>query len=508
MRRALISVSDKTNICAFAQGLIECGFEIISTGGTKSLLEKNKIAVQSVEDITGFKEILDGRVKTLHPAIHGGLLARRDKESHIQDIKNQNIDYIDLVCVNLYPFAKTIANPNTTLDEAIEQIDIGGPSMLRSSAKNYQFVTAVCDQADYDFVLSEIKQWGDTTLETKKRLSAKVFSHTAYYDAQIAHYLNPSDFPEQLTLPLVKQLTMRYGENPHQRGALYRLNQNPYSVLNATILNGKELSFNNIQDANATLNILKEFELPTCVAVKHMNPCGVACADTLIDAYQKAYESDPVSIFGGIVAFNRAVEKELAEQLSHLFLEIVIAPNYTPEALDLLKKKKNLRILQLDTTQPNTDHVQFVSVNGGVLIQDIDNEPQTQYTFECVTHKKPTDEQLKTLVFAQKIVKHVKSNAIVIATSHQTLGIGAGQMNRIGAAHIACDWVKEHHPNQACVLASDAFFPFDDVVRLAKENKIEAIIQPGGSIADQASIDACNELGIAMVFTHVRHFKH
>jgi phosphoribosylaminoimidazolecarboxamide formyltransferase/IMP cyclohydrolase len=511
MRRALISVSDKTKVVEFAKGLEALGFEIVSTGGTKKVLDKAGVTTISIDDVTGFPEILNGRVKTLHPLVHGGLLSLRDNEDHVKQVQQNKIEYIDVVCVNLYPFKETISKPNVTFDEAIEQIDIGGPSMLRSAAKNYKFVTVVTDIEDYETVLSEMKEYGDTTLETKKQLSAKVFRKTAQYDSYIAGYLTKEldiEFPESLTLTFDYHQEMRYGENPHQAAALYKRSDNPYSLLNANVLNGKPLSYNNIQDANAALNILKEHTLPTSVALKHMNPCGVGSGDTLMEAFVKSYESDPVSIFGGIVALNGEVDIELAEHLNKIFLEIIIAPSYTEEGLALLKKKKNLRVLELDTSSDNIDPYQVVSVNGGLLVQETDTYLVDKKDLENVTKLEVSDSELEELMFAWKVVKHVKSNAIVITDGYKTVGIGAGQMNRVGAAKIALEWAKEHGATSHLTLASDAFFPFDDVVKLAHEYGVDKIIQPGGSIRDKDSIEACDALGMKMVFTKNRHFKH
>jgi len=508
MKRALISVSDKTNIIYFTKNLVELGYQIISTGGTKKLLEQSQIKVTSIDEYTGFPEILNGRVKTLHPKVHGGLLALRDNESHVKEVKDNNIEYIDLVCVNLYPFKETIAKPDISFDEAIEQIDIGGPSMLRSAAKNYKFVTVVTDISDYQKVLDELKEYNDTTLETKKYLSKKVFQKTAQYDTFIASYLTVEELPEKLTLTYDHSSELRYGENPHQKAAVYKQNNNPYSILNSTILNGKALSYNNIQDANAAINILAEFKEPAAVGLKHMNPCGVACDKDIISAYRNAYLSDSISIFGGIVALNREVSLELAEELNKIFLEIVIAPSYTEEALAKLKCKKNLRVLQLDTTKENTDNMMVVSVNGGILYQELDKYLVKIKDLKTVTELSPNDSELSDLMFAWKVVKHVKSNAIVITHKQKTVGIGAGQMNRVGAAKIALDWAKENEYCEDLTLSSDAFFPFDDVVKLASEYGVTKIIQPGGSIRDKDSIKACNELGIKMVFTGNRHFKH
>lgn len=511
MRRALISVSDKTGIVEFARELVNLDFEIISTGGTKRVLEENKIKTISIEEITGFPEILNGRVKTLHPKVHGGLLALRDNETHIKEVLKNKIEYIDLVCVNLYPFKETSTNPNTTFDQAIEQIDIGGPSMLRSAAKNYKFVTVVTDLTDYNKVIDEYKEHGDTTIKTKKSLSAKVFRKTAQYDSYIANYLTEEldiKNPESITLTYDFHQPLRYGENPHQEASLYKSTDNSYSLLNVEILNGKPLSYNNIQDANSAINILKEFTDPTVVALKHMNPCGVGSASNIADAFQSAYVSDPVSIFGGIIALNREVSLDVAKQMNKIFLEIIIAPSYDAAALQELKKKKNLRVLVLDTNAPNTDTNQIVTVNGGVLFQNLDRYLVSKENLVCVTDKQATKEDLEELYFSWKVVKHVKSNAIVITKGTKTVGIGAGQMNRVGAAEIALKWAETHGHNENLTLSSDAFFPFDDVVKLAHKFGVTKIIQPGGSIRDKDSIKACNELGITMVFTKNRHFKH
>ncbi|MFW5894907.1 MAG: bifunctional phosphoribosylaminoimidazolecarboxamide formyltransferase/IMP cyclohydrolase [Bacillota bacterium] len=509
MKKALISVSDKTDIVHFANTLADQGYEILSTGGTKKVLEEAGIKVTSVDAYTGFPEILDGRVKTLHPKVHGGVLASKDNPSHMKAIKDHGIDRIDLVVVNLYPFKETIANPDVTLDEAIEQIDIGGPSMLRSAAKNFQSVTVVTDAKDYDRVLEEIKSRSETTFETRKYLAKKAFQKTAQYDAMIADYMTEESLPEKLTLTYDYHQNLRYGENPHQEAGVYKQSDNPYSILNAEILNGKALSYNNIQDANAAINILADFKAPSAVALKHMNPCGIASDDTdIVKAYKHAYQSDTVSIFGGIVALNRKVTIELARELKKIFLEIVIAPDYTDDALKELKKKKNLRLLRLDTTKTDTDTMMVTAINGGILYQSKDKHLVRQEDLNTVTKLKPSEQELNDLMFAWKAVKHVKSNAIVITHHQKTVGIGAGQMNRVGAAHIALKQAEKNNHTEALTLASDAFFPFDDVVRLAKTYGVETIIQPGGSIRDEDSIKACDDLGIKMVFTGNRHFKH
>lgn len=505
MKRALLSVSDKSNIVEFARGLIENEFEIISTGGTFKTLKTQGIAVKTIEEITDFPEILDGRVKTLHPKIHGGLLAVRDNQIHQKQMKLHDIDYIDLVCVNLYPFKETISKNDVTFEEAIENIDIGGPSMLRSSAKNHQDVTVVVDYNDYKIVLAEIKEFGNTLVETRKKLAAKVFRYTAAYDAIIANYLTKEEFPEKLTITYELHNKLRYGENPHQNAAFYEsCLVKPYSLTSAKQLHGKELSYNNIQDANTALQIVREFQCPVVVALKHMNPCGIGLGKDIYNAWQKAYESDPTSIFGGIIATNQIIDCKCAEEMAKIFLEIIIAPNFSKEAFDILSLKRNIRLITLDMTDNVTLEKKHVSINGGLLVQDFDNQTLKEITVP--TERKPTDEEMEQLTFAWIAVKHVKSNAIVIAKDNMTIGIGAGQMNRIGAAKIAIE--QAGFKSNGAVMASDAFFPMSDTVELASEAGITAIIQPGGSIKDQDSIDICDKYGIAMVFTGIRHFKH
>ncbi|MEC9485613.1 MAG: bifunctional phosphoribosylaminoimidazolecarboxamide formyltransferase/IMP cyclohydrolase [Candidatus Izemoplasma sp.] len=510
MKRALLSVSDKTDIATFAKGLIQHNYEIISTGGTLSVLQEHDIPTTPVEEITHFPEMLDGRVKTLHPVIHGGLLARRDIPRHMKTLNDHNILPIDLVCVNLYPFEATIQQADIAFDDAIEQIDIGGPSMLRSAAKNMKDVVVICDPLDYDTILTELNDHNDIQLKTKRQLGAKVFRHTAYYDSVIAEYLRNDTplFKEKQTIGMTYNSVLRYGENPHQQAALYQTTNTPYSLFNAQQLHGKELSYNNIQDANAALNILKEHRAPTVVGLKHMNPCGVASHKQLHQACLDAIASDPISIFGGIVALNGSVTESIASALSKIFLEIVIAPEFTDDALTILKKKKNLRLLQLDTSTDNSDRFMLTQINGGVLVQETDHLCVTKDNLTCVTKTQPTNQDIEDMLFAWRVVKHVKSNAIVVTKGTKTVGIGAGQMNRVGAAEIALKWAKDHDYHEGLTLASDAFFPFDDVVKLANQYGVTNIIQPGGSIRDKDSIKACNELGITMVFTQHRHFKH
>lgn len=510
MKRALVSVSDKTNLVSFVQNLVELGYDIISTGGTKKTLEEAGMNVIAIDEVTGFPEILEGRVKTLHPMVHGGLLAKRDDIHHQEQVAQNNIEYIDLVCVNLYPFAKTIQNPEATHEDKIENIDIGGPSMLRSAAKNFNDVTVVVDANDYDLIISEIHEHGNTTLKTRQMLAGKVFNHTAAYDAMIANYfneINEVEVPEKLTVTYDLKQTLRYGENPHQKAAFYQTLHKPsYSVVASEQLHGKELSYNNIADTNAALEILSEFEGAAAVAVKHMNPCGVGLGSTIEEAYTKAYEADSTSIFGGIVALNREVSKELAEELHKIFLEIVVAPSFTQDALDILKQKKNIRLLTTDMTERLQPGQKLVSVKGGLLVQELDTLQVNKEDLECVTEAKPTEEDLKQLLFGFQVCKHVKSNAITLVKNDMTIGVGAGQMNRVGSAKIALE--QAGALADGAYLASDAFFPMPDTVELAAKYGVKAIIQPGGSIKDQDSIDACNKHGIAMVFTKIRHFKH
>ena len=504
-KRALISVSDKTNIVEFAKGLEKHGFEVISTGGTYTHLKNNGVSCISIEDVTQFPEILEGRVKTLHPKIHGGLLSKRGNELHNKHVAENNIEYIDLVCVNLYPFEATVKKEGVSEEEIIENIDIGGPSMLRSAAKNFNDVAVVTDINDYEKVLEELEQ-GGITYETRRALAIKVFNTTASYDAAIANYFNKKDnlVPEKLTLSYKLQDSLRYGENPHQKAYHYvQDNNESYALQNAVQLHGKEMSYNNIQDASAALDILSEFDETTCVAVKHMNPCGVATGNSVFEAYSRAYEADPVSIFGGVVAVNGKVDKETAEKMHSIFLEIILATDYDEEALEILTKKKNLRIYKL--SEKNNNHEQQIkSVRGGILVQDFNDNLADEY--ESVTEKKVDESQQRDIEFGLKVVKHVKSNAIVVVKDGQTLGIGAGQMNRVGSCKIALEQAGEKA--RGAVLASDAFFPMRDSADIAADYGITAIVQPGGSIRDQESIDACNEKGVAMVFSKIRHFKH
>ena len=508
--RALISVSDKTGVVEFAQQLRSLGWEIIATGGTMKLLSDSGVEVINISDVTGFPEICDGRVKTLHPKVHGGLLARRDDESHLQALKDNQIEFIDMVCVNLYPFRQTIAKPDVTMEDAIENIDIGGPSMLRSAAKNYKDVTVVCDPADYAQIIEEIKASGNTTVQTRLQLSAKAYTHTAEYDSMIATYMRKAaGLNEKLFLEFDLVQSLRYGENPHQQAKFYsKAETGSYSLANAKQLNGKELSYNNIQDANAALCIAREFDEPFCVGLKHMNPCGAAIGTDVVDAWTKAYEADKVSIFGGIVAVNREVTREAAELMKPIFLEIIMAPSFSEGALEVLCTKKNLRLLQVDMSKDETVVDQYVSVNGGLLVQDLDKKTIEVNAEMCVTEAKPTAEQIVDLNFGWRIVKHVKSNAIVVVKDGKTVGVGAGQMNRVGSAEIALKQAQAAGFTEGLILASDGFFPFDDTVTLAAQYGVTAIVQPGGSVRDEDSIKKANECGMTMVCTGMRHFKH
>jgi phosphoribosylaminoimidazolecarboxamide formyltransferase/IMP cyclohydrolase len=510
IKNAIISVSDKTGIVDLAKRLRNLGINLISTGGTEKALSEANIEVTNISEVTGFPECLDGRVKTLHPRIHAGILAIRDNKEHMGQLEKLDIDTVDMVIVNLYPFKKTILKENTSLEEAIENIDIGGPSMLRAAAKNYRDVVVITDPEDYETVLSEIENSGEVSLKTKFYLAFKVFNHTAAYDALIASYLREKagikGFTDSVTLTYEKVQDLRYGENPHQEAAFYK---EPVpvsgSIVSSVQLHGKELSFNNINDANAAVELLKEFDGTACVALKHANPCGVGKGNSVYEAYMKAYDCDPVSIFGGIVAINDIVDDKTALEINKIFLEIVIAPGYTDEALEILKAKKNIRILRIDNIrEKNLNAMDIKKVNGGMLIQGTDNGEYSELA--VVTERKPTEKELEDLKFAWKVVKHVKSNAIALAKDSMTVGIGPGQMNRIWAAENAIR--QSGDKCQGSVMASDAFFPFSDCVEAAAKAGITAIIQPGGSIRDKESIEACNKYNIAMVFTGIRHFRH
>ena len=513
---ALISVSDKTNIIAFSKVLVEeFGYKILSSGGTaKHLIEAN-IPVIKVSEFTNSPEILEGRVKTLHPKIHGGILAKRSNKIHLNDIDKNNIDLIDLVVVNLYPFQQKI-EANCSWEEAIENIDIGGPSMIRSAAKNHQDVSVLVNNNQYEKFIKELRE-GNLTSAYKTELALRAFEHTASYDAAISNWLvkekNLENNIHVKTFPFIKNL--RYGENPHQKASWYGLNNIGWNA--AKQLQGKELSYNNLLDLESALSTILEFEygqnqnssenINAAVILKHNNPCGAALADSPSDAFRKALDCDSTSAFGGIVAFNNNVDLAAAELLSNIFLECVLAPSFDKDALNILQSKKNLRLLQLNKENIKIDNEStFKSILGGILEQDIDHEVDQTIDWSCVTQTKPTSEELNDLRFSWKICKHVKSNAIVISKNQQTIGIGAGQMNRVGAAKIALDSAKDNA--NGAVLASDGFFPFSDSVEIANQYGIKSIIQPGGSLRDQESIDMCNKLGISMIFTNKRHFLH
>ena len=516
IKRAILSVSDKTGIVDLARRLSAKGVTLLSTGGTMKAIAQAGIPVTGVSDVTGFPECLDGRVKTLHPMIHAGLLAVRGNEEHMAQLAELGVEPIDMVVINLYPFRQTIEKPGVTFEDAIENIDIGGPTMLRAAAKNAQDVVVVIDPADYALVMDEFEATGDVSLKTKRYLQYKVFEHTAQYDCMIQQYLRGQledsekfEFPQNLTVTFEKVQEMRYGENPHQKAAFYRdLGDIAGTLPAAKQLHGKELSYNNINDTNGALELLREFDTTAVVAVKHGNPCGVGVADEVSEAWRLAYEADPVSVFGGIVVTNTAIDAATAEQMSKIFLEIIVAPRFTDEALAILTKKKNLRLLELDTTiraYPKNERV-MRKVAGGLLVQEIDDKLLPDGELKVVTQKAPTEAQMKDLLLAWKIVKHAKSNGIAIAKDNQSLGIGPGQVNRIWSTQMAIE--RSGEKVRGAALASDAFFPFDDCVKACAEAGISCIIQPGGSVRDQDSIDACNKYGIAMVFTGMRHFKH
>lgn len=492
MKKAILSVSNKSGIVEFAKALSNLDYELYSTGGTKRALEEAAVPVKSVSDLTQFPEIMDGRVKTLHPAVHGGILADRSKPEHLEQLSEHHIDLIDMVVVNLYPFQKTVANPNVTEEDAIENIDIGGPTMLRAAAKNFKHVTTVVHPADYNEVIERIKK-GRLDEDYRKELMIKVFDHTNEYDHAIVSFFKGDS--EQL----------RYGENPQQSARFVRTSTSKHTIAGAKQLHGKALSYNNIKDADSALALVKKFDEAAAVAVKHMNPCGVGIGENIEIAFKNAYDADNQSIFGGIIALNRTVTRELAETLHSIFLEVVIAPRFTDEALDTLTKKKNIRLLEIDMTVDKREE-EFVSVSGGYLVQDKDNYEVAKEEMKVVTEVEPTDNQWEAMLLGWKVIPSVKSNAVILSNHKQTVGIGAGQMNRVGAAKIALERAIEINENVA--LISDGFFPMGDTVELAAQHGIKAIIQPGGSIKDQESIDMANKYGIAMVTTGMRHFKH
>ena len=502
-KRALISVSDKSGLTDFAKFLEEKNYELISTGGTFKHLKDAGLHPIQIDEVTEFPEMLDGRVKTLHPKVHGGLLAVRNSEEHMKTVQEHGIGLIDMVIVNLYPFFEN-ANADISLNEKVEFIDIGGPSMLRSGAKNFNAVTVITDVEDYAKVQQEITENGDTTLETRKKLAGKVFNLTSAYDGAISKMLLDEDYPQYLNASYKKVSDLRYGENPHQSAAYYASTTDNGAMKDFEILGGKELSFNNLRDMDLCWKVVNEFKNEmACCAVKHSTPCGVAVGSSALETYTKTFECDPVSIFGGIIGMNFKVDADTAEELNRTFLEIVMAPDFDAVALEILRKKKNLRIIKIKN--PVSDQQTWVKIDGGILVQDNDN--QFSEDIQTVTVFKPSAEQEKALLFAQRVVKYVKSNAIVVSNGFQALGIGGGQVNRIWATQHAVERAKEKFSGDL-VLASDAFFPFRDVVDFCAKEGIKAIIQPGGSMRDEESIEAANEHGIPMMFTGMRHFLH
>lgn len=502
-KRVLISVSDKSGLTEFAQFLEKNNYQLISTGGTFKHLKDAGLSPIQIDEVTNFPEMLDGRVKTLHPKVHGGLLAVRDNKEHMDTVAEHGIELIDMVVVNLYPFFEN-AGKNIPLDEKVEFIDIGGPSMLRSAAKNFKSVTVITNVEDYEKVKSEIETSGDTTLETRKILAGKVFNLTSAYDAAISKMLLEEEYPQYLNASYKKVSDLRYGENPHQSAAYYVSTVENGAMKDFEQLGGKELSFNNLRDMDLCWKVVNEFKNEmACCAVKHSTPCGVAIGNTAVETYTKTFECDPVSIFGGIVAMNYKVDAATAEELGKTFLEIVMAVDFEEKALEILRQKKNLRIIKIKN--PVSDKQTWVKIDGGLLVQDCDN--QFSEEIKTVTEKQPTEEQRKALLFAQRVVKYVKSNAIVVSNGTQALGIGGGQVNRIWATQQAVERAKEKFSGEL-VLASDAFFPFRDVVDFCAEKDIKAIIQPGGSIKDEESIEAANQHGIPMLLTGMRHFLH
>lgn len=507
MKRALISVYNKDGILELAKFLVENGVEIISTGGTYRFLKEKNIKVSDITELTNFTEILDGRVKTLHPYVHAGILAVRDNAEHMATLNRHSIDTIDYVIVNLYPFFEKV-NEDISFEEKIEFIDIGGPSMLRSAAKSYKDVLVVCDKDDYPFIIEEMKKNKDVSIETRKKLAAKVFNLTSSYDNAIAQFLNDDLYDNKyLNVSYRKKESLRYGENPHQKAAFYIDNMNDGAMKNFKQLHGKELSFNNIRDMDVAWKIVNEFDGDVaCCSVKHSTPCAVAIDNTSLAAYKKVYEADNVSIFGGIIAFNSTVDVETAKLINEIFIEIVIAKSFTAEALEILRQKKNIRLIECSLAPQ--DKYEYIKVDGGLLVQDVD--AKTAYNLELKTENKDIAKYEKDLNFAMKVVKYVKSNAIVVAANGQTLGISGGSVNRIWPTEEAIKRAKilNENKNFNLVLASDGFFPFADIVEFSAKNDIKAIIQPGGSINDQKSIDECNKNNILMAFTNIRHFKH
>ncbi len=517
IKTALVSVFEKEGIVEFCSELHKLGIKIISSGGTASILKKNKIPVKEVSSITNFPEMMDGRVKTLHPKIHGGILADRTKKKHLEEAKKQEIELIDLVVVNLYPFEQTIAKENVSLEEAIENIDIGGPTLIRAAAKNFQSVAVVCNPSKYGEVIKELKEKGEVSLENKKALALEAFEHVAHYDAVIEEYLrkefNGAKYPNYMNLTFKKIQDLRYGENPHQTAAYYKDEQvNQPCIPMAKQLQGRDLSYNNILDLHSAFALLKSFKDPTTVIVKHNNPCGVASDFDLLESYKKALRVDQEAAFGGVIAVNREVEKDLAEAIVTRFYEVVLAPKISPEAVEVFKAKKNLRLMEMGEIKMPFEYPKFKmyrSIAGGLLVQDADNILYDESKFKIVTKRAPTQQEMKDLIYAWTVCKYVKSNSIIYARDNRVIGIGAGQMKRVDAAKLAAMIVESYGEKiEGCSMASDAFFPFRDAIDEAAKKGVKAIIQPGGSIKDQEVIDAANEKGIAMVFTGMRHFRH
>jgi len=504
VKRALISVFDKTNVVELAQAFNSFGIEILSTGGTAKVLRSASVPVTDVSDYTRFPEIMDGRVKTLNPLIEGGILGLRDQ--HSEDAEANQIQWIDLVVCNLYPFSETISREDCDLAMALENVDIGGPTMIRSAAKNVGWTCVVVDPTDYATITNEL-QSGEVLFETRKKLSAKAFGHTAQYDTIIHNYLKEQKLSDNFSLTFEKHSEMRYGENPHQLASSYKIpgNTEP-NILNATIHQGKQLSYNNIMDADGALACVREFDEPACVVVKHANPCGVAVGEDLLDVYTRAFNADSLSAFGGIIGFNRTCTKDVAEAINRVFVEIVLAPNFDPEALDIFKKKKNLRVLGIGEFEKRAAKLEVRNVDGGLLVQDTDTKILSKDDLTVVTKNQPSEADIKTVLFTWRVLRHAKSNSILIAKNNTTVGLGAGQVSRVDAVHMA---LRKGEKNvKGGILASDAFFPFRDSIDAIKDSGVRVVVQPGGSIRDQEVIDACNEYGIAMVFTNVRCFKH
>jgi len=510
--RAVLSVFDKAGLVPFAKGLEKLGVELLSTGGTLKEISQAGVAVKSVSQITGFPEILDGRVKTLHPVIHGGILARRDLAAHRDEMSRHNIQGIDLVAVNLYPFLQTVAKPGVSLEDALENIDIGGPTMLRAAAKNFPHVIVVCDPADYDSVLAELSK-GSVSLEMRRKLAYKAFQHVALYDTAIAQYLRAGQagFPEEMTIALTKRLDLRYGENPHQRAAFYKEVAagavSGSDLTSAVQLGGPELSFNNILDLDSALAVASDFESPTVAIIKHNNPCGLASHTDLTEAYRRALAGDPVAAFGGIVAVNRTIDLALAQEIDKTHYDSIIAPGFEPPALDLLKKKSGLRLLATGRLIPGrADELDLRRVRGGLLVQTYDAVTEQRASFRIVSKRQPTPQEWSDLLFAWRAVRHIKSNAIVLVKDQALMGMGAGQPSRVVSVELAVK--RAEGKAKGSVVGSDAFFPFADGVELAAKAGATAVIEPGGSVRDKEAIEVADRFGMAMVFTGVRHFKH